>query len=59
MQLQIRCYDVDAKLPVVEARSTLRQRRWTCPHPLRVLSPNDEVGALLFLSPFRLSLDHP
>jgi hypothetical protein len=52
MQLQIRCYDVDAKLPVVEAHVRLYcvSKDRPVPHPLRVLSPNDEIGALLFLS---------
>jgi hypothetical protein len=52
IQLQIRCYDADAKLPVVEAHVRLYcvSKDRPVPHPLRVLSPNDEIGAALFLS---------
>jgi acyl-CoA thioesterase FadM len=52
MQLQIRCYDADAKLPVVEAHVRLYcvSKDRPVPTPLRVLRPNDEHGAALFLS---------
>lgn len=52
VRFQVRVYDVDAKHPVVEARcrmyAVLRNR--AVPRPLRLLQPNDEVGAPLFLS---------
>jgi hypothetical protein len=52
MQLQIRCYDADAKLPVVEAHVRLYcvSKDRPVPTPLRVLQPNDDFGAALFLS---------
>jgi hypothetical protein len=52
IQLQIRCYDADAKHPVVEAHVRLYcvSKDRPVPHPLRVLQPNDDFGAALFLS---------
>jgi hypothetical protein len=52
IQLQIRCYDADAKHPVVEAHVRLYcvAKDRPVPRPLRVLQPNDELGAQLFLS---------
>ncbi len=52
MRLQIRIYDLDPTHPVVEAH--VRIYAWTkhqpVPRPLRLLQPNDETGALLFMS---------
>jgi hypothetical protein len=59
MQLQIRCYDVDAK--TTRCGSSVRlsaSAEIDRPHPLRVLSPNDEIGALLFLLSFPTVIGH-
>lgn len=51
-RFQIRVYDVDAKFPVVEAHvrmyALLKER--PVPRPLRILQPDDELGAMLLLS---------
>jgi hypothetical protein len=52
IRFQVRCYDVDAANPVVEAHCRMyavtKQR--PVPRPLRILQPDDEMGAMLFLS---------
>jgi hypothetical protein len=52
VRFQVRVYDVDAKHPVVEARcrmyAVLKER--AVPIMLRLIQPNDELGAPLFLS---------
>jgi hypothetical protein len=52
VRLQIRIYDLDPTHPVVEAH--VRLYAWTkhrpVPRPLRLLQPNDELGALLYMS---------
>jgi hypothetical protein len=52
IRFQARCYDVDAANPVVEAHCRMyavtKQR--PVPRPLRLLQPDDDMGAMLFLS---------
>jgi hypothetical protein len=52
LRFQVRLYDVDAKHPVVEAKCrvyvVLKER--SVPIQLRLIQPNDELGAPLFLS---------
>ena len=52
IQLQIRCYDADAKHPVVEAHVRLYciHKVRPAPKPLRILRPDDDLGSMLFLS---------
>lgn len=52
VRFQIRVYDVDAGLPVVEAhiRMLAVTKSRPVPRPLRLLQPNDELGGMLFLS---------
>lgn len=58
LRLQMRVYDLDAKLPVVEAHVRLYAvaRERPVPRPIRTLQPNDDFGGMLFLSfPFVIS----
>lgn len=52
IRFQVRLYDVDAKHPVVEAKcrvyAVLKER--SVPIQMRLIQPNDELGAPLFLS---------
>ena len=52
VRFQIRLYDADAEHPVVEAHmrlyAVLKDR--PVPRPLRIIQPNDELGAMLFSS---------
>lgn len=52
VRFQIRLYDADAQHPVVEAHvrlyAVLKDR--PVPRPLRILQPDDELGAMLFSS---------
>lgn len=52
MRFQARVFDVDARLPVVEAhvRMYAVMKNKPVPRPLRLLQPNDELGGMLFLS---------
>jgi hypothetical protein len=52
VRFQMRAYDVDAQRPVVEAHVRLYvvTKDRPVPRPLRVLQPDDEMGATLFLS---------
>lgn len=52
VRFQVRVYDVDSRHPVVEAHARLYAVRKDrpVPRPLRILNPNDELGAMLFLS---------
>ena len=52
VRLQCRIYDVDSKHPIVEAHVRLYvvMRERPVPRPLRLLQPDDELGATLFLS---------
>lgn len=52
LRFQIRVYDVDAESPVIEAHVRLYAvtKRRPVPRPLRVLQPDDDNGAMLFLS---------
>jgi len=52
VRFQVRVYDIDASSPIVEAhiRMYAVAKRRPVPRPLRILQPNDELGAMLFLS---------
>lgn len=52
VRFQVRIFDVDASHPVVEAHVRLYvvNKNRPVPRPLRVLQPNDELGATLILS---------
>jgi hypothetical protein len=52
IRFQFRLFDCDAKHPVVEAhvRMYCIMKHRPVPRPLRILQPNDELGATLFLS---------
>ena len=52
VRLQCRIYDIDSKHPIVEAHVRLYvvMKERPVPRPLRLLQPNDELGATLFLS---------
>ena len=52
LRFQVRAYDVDASGPVIEAhiRMYAITKNRPVPRPLRTIQPNDELGALLFLS---------
>jgi hypothetical protein len=52
VRFQVRCYDVDARNPVVEAHVRLYAvtKSRPVPRPLRMLQPNDDFGAMLLLS---------
>ena len=52
VRFQVRIFDIDASHPVVEAHVRLYvvNKFRPVPRPLRVLQPNDELGAVLILS---------
>lgn len=52
VRFQVRVYDTDARHPVVEAHARLYAVRKDrpVPRPLRIIQPNDELHAQLFLS---------
>jgi hypothetical protein len=52
VRFQVRVYDVDAANPVIEAhiRMYAVTKDRPVPRQLRILQPNDELGAMLFLS---------
>lgn len=52
VRFQMRVYDIDARKPVVEAHIRLYAvaKRRPVPRPLRLIQPNDDYGAMLFLS---------
>lgn len=52
VRFQVRLFDCDTKHPVVEAhvRMYCVMKHRPVPRPLRILQPDDELGAMLFLS---------
>ncbi|KAL3915703.1 MAG: hypothetical protein SGILL_005520 [Bacillariaceae sp.] len=52
IRFQVRIFDCDAKHPVVEAhvRMYCIMKHRPVPRPLRILQPDDELGATMFLS---------
>jgi hypothetical protein len=52
VRFQVRVFDVDSRLPVVEAHVRLYAvtKERPVPRPLRIIQPNDELNAMLFLS---------
>ena len=52
VRFQLRLFDIDAKYPVIEAHVRLYAVKKDRPVPrqLRILQPNDDLGAVLFLS---------
>lgn len=52
LRFQVRVYDIDAASPVIEAHVRLYvvTKNRPVPRPLRIIQPDDEFGAMLFLS---------
>jgi hypothetical protein len=52
LRFQVRVYDIDAASPVIEAHIRIYAvtKSRPVPRPLRLIQPNDEFGAMLFLS---------
>jgi hypothetical protein len=52
VRFQVRVYDVDSQHPVVEAHVRLYAvtKERAVPRPMRIIQPNDELNAMLFLS---------